>query len=196
VNGYTYLGHHDFLSRTLALTWMFPLREDDAREVRRRPLHANNWAVRRSWFTRNRFLDHPGFKVSCSLLTAEMRSQGIEMMKVLAYGRHKPLEGFKFILWRGAVAGRDDDARFATLRTTGHGQRLLRATTRWMKNILRSARRVITRRRAVGMPAYEVVPAIAVAWLYYTVFFGAQVGSALSGPRREPERIPTFVVRH
>ena len=41
-----------------------------------------------------------------------------------------------------------------------------------------------------------VLPAIGVAWLYYTGFFFAQTRSAITGPRKEPERLPQFVVRH
>lgn len=196
VNGYTFLGHYDFLSRTFALTWMFPLRNDDPREVQRRPLHANNWAVRRSWFARHPFPEHPGFKVSCSLLAAELNSEGVELVKVMAYGRHKPLGGWRFILWRAAAAGRDDDSRYATMRSTSRVARFSRAFLYWIKHLLRSVRRVSTHHRAVEMPIYEVLPAISVAWLYYTVFFVAQIGSALSGPRQESERIPDFVSRH
>jgi len=196
VNGYTYLGYDGFLSRTLALTWMFPLRDDTERERRRRSLHANNWAVRRAWFLENRFPRHPGFKVSCSLLSAGMAAQGIELRKVDAYGRHKPLEGFRFTMWRGAVAGRDDDARFAILKSPRRTQRLARAGSRWAKHLMRSARRVVLYRTQVDLPAVQVIPAIAVAWMYYTAFFLAQARSAIAGPRREPERLPQFVVRH
>lgn len=196
VNGYTYLGHDGFLSRTLALTWMFPLRDDTERDRRRRSLHANNFAVRRSWFLKNRFPRHPGFKVSCSLLSASMAAQGVELRQVDAYGRHKPLEGLRFTLWRGAVAGRDDDARFVLLKSPRRSRRLARAGSRWIKHLMRSARRVVLYRKRVDLPAIQILPAIGVAWLYYTGFFIAQTQSAITGPRQEPERLPQFVVRH
>ncbi len=61
---------------------------------------------------------------------------------------------------------------------------------------MRSARRVVLYRKRVDLPAIQVLPAIGVAWLYYTGFFLAQTRSAITGPRKEPERLPQFVVRH
>jgi hypothetical protein len=195
-NGHTYLGHDSFLSRVFALIWVFPLREDHSREVMRRSLNANNCAFRRNWFATRRFPGHAGFKVSCSLLAAHMRKEGVDLQRVPAFARHEPLEGWRFLLWRAVVGGRDDDSRYATLRSARRGTRVVRAGTRWIKQILRSARRIALQHRSVGMPIYEVPLAVLLAWAYFSVAFVSQLNSALSGPRQEPERIPEFVVRH
>jgi glycosyltransferase involved in cell wall biosynthesis len=195
VNGHTYLGHTDFMSRVFALVWVFPLRDDGSHEIHRRSLNANNCAFRRVWFAGHSFPYHPGFKVSCSLLAAQMRHDGVELVRAAAYVCHKPLEGRRFLLWRAAVAGRDDDSRYVTLRSSRRGARLARAASRWINSSSRSFRRIVTRHGAVGMPAYEVPAAIAVAWLYYGAAFLSQVASALSRPRSEPEHVPSFVAR-
>ena len=194
--GHTYLGHDNFLSRVFALVWIFPLRHDSPREIRRRALNANNCAFRRDWFANHTFPSDAGFKTACSLLAAQLRDENVELKKVPAFTRHEPLEGWKFLIWRAAVAGRDDDSRYATLRSSGRGDRVVRACTRWVKQLLRSARRVLLNYKAVGMPIYEILPAIVVAWGYYSITFVAQLRSAVSGPRQEPEHVPDFVIRH
>lgn len=196
VNGHTYLGYSDFVSRVFALAWVFPLRNDDRHEIQRRSLNANNCAFRREWFVSHPFPYHHGFKVSCSLLAAQMRTEGVELVRAPAFTRHKPLKGGRFVLWRAAIAGRDDDSRYATMRTHRRTARLGRALSRWLNSTLRSFRRIVTRHRDVDMPAYEVPAAMVAVWLYFTVAFASQLVSVLSGPRREPEQIPRFVVRH
>jgi hypothetical protein len=195
VNGHTYLGTSDFMSRVFALAWVFPLREDSPHEIGRRSLNANNSAFRRDWFACHQFPYHPGFKVSCSLLAAQMRTEGVELVRVPALTRHKPLEGWRFVLWRAAITGRDDDSRYVTMRTHHRLDRLGRAISRWVNATTRSLRRIVTRRRAVGMPAYEVPAAMAVVVVYFLTAFVSQTISALSGPRTAPERIPRFVTR-
>jgi hypothetical protein len=195
VNGHTYLGHHGFVSRVFALMWVFPLRQDRPREVMRRSLNANNCAFRQNWFTTHCFPEHPGFKVSCSLLAVRMREEGVDLERVPAFARHEPLAGWRFLLWRAVVGGRDDDSRYATLRSARKDKRVVRAGTRWIKQNLRSARRIALQHRSVGMPVYEVPLALLLAWAYYSVSFVSQLSAALSGPRQEPERIPDFVTR-
>jgi hypothetical protein len=195
VNGHTYLGCSDFISRVFALAWVFPLRDDDPHEIQRRSLNANNCAFRREWFARHQFPYHPGFKVSCSLLSAQMRSENIDLVRAAAFTRHKPLEGWRFVLWRAAITGRDDDARYVTMRTQRRIDRLGRALSRWVNGTTRSFRRIVTHHRDVGMPAYEIPAALAAAFTYFVAAFVSQVISALSAPRSEPERIPRFVAR-
>jgi hypothetical protein len=195
VNGHTYLGHSDFMSRVFALAWVFPLRDDDEHEMRRRSLNANNCAFRREWFARHPFPYHPGFKVSCSLLAAQMRKQGIDLVRAPAFTRHKPLEGWRFVLWRAAITGRDDDARYVTMRTDRRSRRLGRALSRWVNGTTRAFRRIATRHRAVGMPGYQVPAAWLAAAIYFAVAFASQVISVFSAPRNAPERIPSFVER-
>jgi hypothetical protein len=114
---------------------------------------------------------------------------------VPAFTRHKPLEGWRFVLWRAAITGRDDDARYVTLRTDRRAGRLGRALSRWVNGTTRAFRRIATRHRAVGMPAYQVPAALIVAAVYFAAAFASQVVSVFSAPRSAPERIPSFVER-
>lgn len=100
VNGYTYLLHDDFFSRTFALLWFFPLAEGDKRFAAKRALNANNNAFRRTWIASHPFPRHNGFKVSCTLTMHELWRAGHEIVNTDARVYHYAPRGWRFFLWR------------------------------------------------------------------------------------------------
>ena len=129
-NGYTSLLHDDFMSRIFALFWIFPLRRNDDRNARQRPLISNNCAFRRGWIAAHPFPENTGFKVSCSILFDEMRKQGIPPQMVDAHVQHKPPRGWRFFVWRALVTGRDADRRFKALKSGCRGWQVANSFSR------------------------------------------------------------------
>jgi hypothetical protein len=183
----------DFMSRTFALIWFFPLPNDRPEKLAKRALHANNVAFRRNWFLKNPYPSNDGFKVSCVVHERMLRSDGVKIARPHAVGYHRFwAEGFDFILWRAFVAGRDADRQLTAKRVTGCGQRARSALSSWWERMHSKPRRIIRFRKHVNMPWYQVPLAIGVSWAFYTTAMVAQLGSALglSKPRVEylPER--------
>ena len=193
VNGHTFLDHHDFASRTFALIWFFPLRDNDQRMARRRSLNANNCAFRGDWIRSHRFPDNNGFKVSCTLLVDEMKREGIEMARVPAYTRHAAPRGAQFFFWRALVTGRDADRKFALRRSPSRGRRIWHSFSHWFTLTWRAVRRVANNWRDTGMPAWQVPGALAAAVGFYALVFVGQLGLASGLVPDRLERIPEGV---
>lgn len=96
VNGYTYLSHDDFFSRTFALIWFFPMSHGDGRFASKRAINANNMGFRREWIVGHPFPRHNGFKVSCTLLMRELQRSGHEIRNVNARVYHYSPRGWRF----------------------------------------------------------------------------------------------------
>jgi len=117
-SGHTYLGHSTFVSRTLAMVWVFPLRDHDAGAAQRRALNVNNCALRAAWFRAHPFpIDH-GFKVSCTKFMRQMNVNGVALLRPPAYAKHAPLTGWRFLVWRALVTGRDADRKYTDMKPT------------------------------------------------------------------------------
>lgn len=196
-SGHTFLDTTDFQSRTLALIWFFPLERDDKREASRRSINANNFAARRQWFSDiGRFPPSKGFKVSCSLLYRRLRDAGGDCVRVQAHCRHEALRGWRFLAWRAAVTGRDGDRKFALMTSEDRGARLRHAFSRWGTMTWRTARRIVTKRRVVGLPAWQVPAAIALGWSFYTIAFVNEAMAASGLLEDQIEQVPAFVEHH
>lgn len=197
VSGHTFLKHDDFLSRTLALIWIFPLEHGDEREANRRSIRANNVAFRREWFARlGGFPYDPGFKVSCFLLHRKLIEVGKDCLRVDARARHEPLRGWRFLAWRAAVTGRDADRKVSLTRSEHRGKRLLQALKRWGTMMWRTTRRIISKRKIVGMPWWEVPAALLLGWTFYTIAFANQFASAAGWIGGREEHIPALFEPH
>ncbi|MDA0658382.1 MAG: glycosyltransferase [Planctomycetota bacterium] len=196
VSGLTYLGHSDFISRTLALTWVFPLRHHDRREADRRPIFANNCAFRAEWIRSNPYPDSNGFKVSCTLLADVLRKAGRNCLHAPAYARHAPLRGFRFVIWRAFVTGRDADRKYTALKSSSKWQRLRGAIKYSLKMQGRAVRRVLTRYRRVGLPWWQVPAAAGLGCVFYGLAFFGQFAHLFGILGDQPERIPTYAEAH
>lgn len=191
-NGYTYLRHRDLVSRAIALFWFFPVRERDAKGARRRALNANNCAFRRGWLQANPFPRDNGFKVGCTLLTHRLRAQGIEIVQTEARAGHQPLRGWRFLLWRALVTGRDADRKYALLKSPSPLKRCVNAMSFFYKMERRAVSRVLTLHRRVELPPAQVPAAMALGMSFYAVSFVGQTLRAIGLASDRPEVIPPY----
>jgi len=190
-SGRTFLKHDDFLSRTLALTWIFPLEHGDEQEARQAFIWANNVAFRRDWFAdAGGFPYDMGFKCSCSLLDQRLLDAGKTCIRVNARARHEPLRGLRFVAWRAGVTGRDDDRKYLLRKSGRRLKRVRYAIKRWNAMMWRTTRKVVTKRKLVNMPAREVPFALLLGWTFYTIAFANQLGRATGLSTEKVERIP------
>jgi hypothetical protein len=195
-SGHTYLGHSGFISRTLALIWVFPLRDHDARNASRRSLNANNCAFRTDWIRSNPFPIDNGFKVGCTKLSKRMEQQGIEMLRVPAYVEHAPLSGWRFLVWRALVTGRDADRKFTDMKSRSRARRLLNAVKFWYKMEFRVVRRVLGHSRHVAMPIWEIPAAVAIGCSFYSIAFVGQLVRLMGLSAERREFVPSFAENH
>lgn len=190
-SGRTFLKHDDFLSRTLALTWIFPLEHGDEQEARQAFIWANNVAFRRQWLAdAGGFPYDPGFKCSCSLLHQRLLDAGKTCVRVNARARHEPLRGLRFIAWRAGVTGRDDDRKYRMRKSGRRVKRVRYAIKRWNAMMWRTTRKVVTKRKLVNMPVWEVPFALLVGWAFYTIAFVNQLARATGLSADQVEHIP------
>ena len=84
VGGFTVLGYDDFLSKTFALSWIFDLKEERDKTVKRAKIHANNCAVRTEFFREASFPRPAGVQEAVRLLVARpVRAR----VQIYAHGR-------------------------------------------------------------------------------------------------------------
>jgi hypothetical protein len=79
----------NFLSRTFALVWAFPLPSDRPEKLEKRGLNANNVAFRREWFLQNPYPYSDGFKVSCAVHARQLQKDGVKVARSHAIGYHR-----------------------------------------------------------------------------------------------------------
>lgn len=187
----------NFLSRTFALMWFFPLPNDAPELLQKRGLNANNVAFRRDWFIKNPYPYNDGFKVSCSVHARKLFKSGVKVARPHAVGFHRFwADGFDFILWRTLVTGRDADRKLVANGFTNRSRRVREALLTWLNRIAFKPWRIIRDRHKVDMPWYEVAPAIGVTWAFYTTVMAAQIGSALGLSTSRVEELPTQLPAH
>jgi hypothetical protein len=194
VNGYTYLLHDSFFSRTFALIWFFPLAEGDKKFAAKRALNANNIAFRRTWIASHPFPRHNGFKVSCTLTMHELWRQGHGIVNANARVYHYSPRGWRFFIWRALVTGRDADRKFVELHAPGRVQRIVKSITRWGTMSWRTLRRVVNLAPRTGMPAWQIPFAVIVGLTFYTLAFLGHFSLATGLVRDEVEFVPDYVV--
>lgn len=196
VSGQTYLGHCDFLSRTLALIWLFPLRANDERGVRRRALNANNCAFRKCELGPEPFPIDNGFNVSYTKLMRNLEARGIELARVPALAAHAPLRGWRFLLWRAWVTGKDGDRKYADLKSPARWRRVLAAFGLSWRMTSRALLRVLKHHCDVAMPLFEVPLAASLGVLFYLLAGISQAQRALGLAPEHPECIPAYAEHH
>ncbi|HLO20722.1 MAG TPA: glycosyltransferase, partial [Sphingomicrobium sp.] len=110
VGGFTVLGYDDLLSKTFALGWIFDLREERTKTVKREKIHANNCAVRTEFFRENPFPDLPAFKKQCGFWLRDLTAKGYDYTRTAeAMTVHAPHPGYRFLAWRAWTMGLDRD---------------------------------------------------------------------------------------
>jgi hypothetical protein len=190
--GKTYLLHNDFVSKTVALIWTFPTDHPRDRSARKQNLYVNNCAFRSSWLKANPFRLNEGFKVDCTLLVDSLREQGHRIVCTDARCGHQPLRGWRFLVWRALVTGRDEDRKFVETRSASPLRRLRRAISLLYKNERRVLLRVFSLRRHVELPAL-LTPFSAVTGLaFYGLAFLSQAARAVGLMGYRTETLPSY----
>ena len=194
-NGHTYLGYSCLISKTLALTWVFPLRAGDAR-AERRALNANNCAFRTQWLQANPFPIDNGFKVSCTKQMKRLQQSGGEAVRAPAFVRHAPLSGWRFIVWRAIVTGRDADRKYRDLKSPSRARRFADALSFWWRMERNVFRQVLRHYHRVDLPVWQVPAALALGSAFYNVAFLSQIIWASGMTADRIERIPAYAEVH
>ena len=190
VNGYTYLLHDNFLSRTFALIWFFPLAQRDAKFASKRAINANNVAFRHGWIANHPFPRNNGFKVSCTLLLDELHRGGHELVHVAARVGHYPPRGWRFFCWRALVTGRDADRKLVARKFPGRGRRIAKAFSRWFTMSWRTARRIVGHGSEAGISMWQIPFSLIVGLTFYSLAFWGQLTFALGLVSDQIEILP------
>jgi hypothetical protein len=181
VGGFTVLGYDDFLSKTFALNWIFDLREERDKTVKRRKIHANNAAVRTDFFRANPFPDLPTFKKACGFWTRDMDARGLLYVRTPdAMTVHAPHPGYKFLAWRAWTMGLDRDYQAFQTATKSRIGRLGFALKFFGGKVGKSWWRIWTRGGSVELPVWQRPAAMLVSLGFYGVGLAGELASAVT----------------
>ena len=196
VGGFTVLGFDNLVSKVMALTWIFNLRSERSKTLDRDKIHANNCAFRTDFFRANPWPDLPAFKKQCGFWIRDIQRRGIPWVRTAeAMTIHAPQPGVRFLAWRAWTAGLDRDYQAAQTSTPSRLGRLGYAFKFWAKKCSKSARRIVSKRREVELPAWQVPVAIVLAWSYWTTVLVAELYAAATR-RYEALPAPPEVLQH
>ncbi|MEO5326356.1 glycosyltransferase family 2 protein [Mesorhizobium sp. CC13] len=193
VNGYTYLESSDFVSRTFALIWFFPLRHGDGKFAAKRALNLNNSAFRRHVLEETPIPYSNGFKVSCTLLMDRLGRAGHQLLRTNAMVCHPAPKGLRFFLWRALVTGRDADRKYSARQSSARSKRVRHALSRWFTTMWRTTRRVFGNAHKTGMPAWQTPFAWMAGLAFYNLATLAQIAQAAGVTADRVEYVPDYV---
>lgn len=181
VGGFTVLGHEDFLSRAMALSWIFNLPSERKKAAARKKIFANNCAFRTDFFRRNPWPDLPAFKKQCGFWIRDIEARGVKWVRTVdAMTVHAPHPGYRFLAWRAWTTGLDRD--FQTYHTLAQDrrERVKFAFAFFKGKIARAASRIYTKGHEVNLPNWQRPLALLVALGFYLITLTAQLYSALA----------------
>jgi hypothetical protein len=181
VGGFTVLGYDDLLSKTFALSWIFDLREERTKTLKREKIHANNCAVRTDFFRENPFPDLPAFKKQCGFWLRDLSARGYQYTRTAdAMTVHAPHPGYKFLAWRAWTMGTDRD--YQAFQTATHSRlgRVAFALKFFGGKVGKSWWRIWTRGKNVDLPAWQRPAAMAIILAFYGVGLAGEISSALT----------------
>lgn len=188
VGGFTVLGYEDFLSKTFALSWIFNLRDEREKTVKRHKIHANNCAVRTDFFRANPFPDLPAFKKQCGFWLRDLSARGFKFTRTAdAMTVHAPHPGYKFLVWRAWTMGLDRDYQAFQTATRSRAGRVGFAFKFFGKKLGKSWSRIVRKGGKVDLPVWQRPAAMAVTLGFYGICLAGEIKSALT---REFEPLP------
>ena len=188
VGGFTVLGYEDFLSKTFALSWIFNLRDEREKTVKRHKIHANNCAVRTDFFRANPFPDLPAFKKQCGFWLRDLSARGFKFTRTAdAMTVHAPHPGYKFLVWRAWTMGLDRDYQAFQTATRSRAGRVGFAFKVFGKKLGKSWSRIVRKGGKVDLPLWQRPAAMAVTLGFYGICLAGEIKSALT---REFEPLP------
>src|SRR5690242_1159238 len=181
VGGFTVLGYDDLLSKTFALSWIFDLREERTKTVKREKIHANNCAVRTDFFRQHPFPDLPAFKKQCGFWLRDLSARGYQYTRTAdAMTVHAPHPGYKFLAWRAWTMGLDRDYQAFQTGTRSRIGRFGYAFEFFGGKVGKSWGRIIAKGGDVDLPVWQRPAAMLVTLGFYGVSLVAEIGSSLT----------------
>jgi hypothetical protein len=185
VCGNCFLDTGDLVSKTLALAWFFPLRDDRQALVPTDWFFANNVAFRREVARANPFVPLEGAtRGACRLLGRRMAATGIGLfVNTAARVSHPAPNGLRHLLMRGLAQGRDN---LLFDRVLGGGR--LRASIKRAWGLqARAWKRIVRERHQVGLSLTAVPAALGLATVYYACYATGDAAARLA---------PEWTTRH
>jgi hypothetical protein len=185
VCGNCFLDTGDLVSKTLALAWFFPLRDDRQALVPTDWFFANNVAFRREVALANPFVPLAGAtRGACRLLGRRMAAAGIGLfVNTAARVSHPAPNGLRHLLMRGLAQGRDN---LLFDRVLGGG-RLGASIKRAWGLQARAWKRIVRERQRVGLSLSAVPAALGLAAVYYACYATGDAAARLA---------PEWTARH
>jgi len=181
VGGFTVLGYEDFLSKTFALSWIFDLKEERSKTVKREKIHANNCAVRTDFFRQHPFPDLPAFKKQCGFWLRDLSARGFKYTRTAdAMTVHAPHPGYKFLVWRAWTMGLDRDYQAYQTGTRSRVGRFGYAFEFFGGKVGKSWGRILTKGKYVDLPVWQRPGAMLVTFGFYGISLIAEIGSAFT----------------
>jgi hypothetical protein len=181
VGGFTVLGYDDLLSKTFALSWIFDLREERTKTLKREKIHANNCAVRTDFFRANPFPDLPAFKKQCGFWLRDLSAKGYDYTRTAdAMTVHAPHPGYRFLVWRAWTMGMDRDYQAFQTATRSRIGRLGFAFKFFGGKVGKSWWRIWTRGKNVDLPVWQRPAAMAIVFGFYGLGLVGELASALT----------------
>jgi len=190
VIGAIYIDYRNLLGKTFALNWFFPLRPDIGSLTSSRRLYANNMAVRRDFYLQHPFPEIPGTsRGSCVVLSKRLVDLQIPIhIASGALASHPAPNGVTHLVLRALAQGRD---RVICERFLGNSwrQHWLTSCVRLLRHLLGSVWKTIRGRNRVGLNLWQTPVAIAIAWLYYFLYWLGEMGEHLGLKRLRAIRV-------
>jgi Glycosyl transferase family 2 len=181
VAGFTYLGHEDLLSRTMALSWIFDLPDEGKRTEKRHKMHPNNAAVRTDFFRDNPFPDLPAFKKQCGFWLRDITERGYGFVRTEgAQTIHAPHSGFRFVVWRAWTKGTDRDYQLFQTKARSRLGRIAHASAYSGGHLATAWWRILTKGEKVDLPVWQRPAAMAIALGFYGITLAGALTSALT----------------
>ena len=181
VAGFTYLGHEDLLSRTMALSWIFDLPDEGKRTEKRHKMHPNNAAVRTDFFRENPFPDLPAFKKQCGFWLRDITERGYGFLRTeKAQTIHAPHSGPRFVIWRAWTKGTDRDYQLFQTKARSRLGRMAHAAAYSGGHLGEAWWRILTKGKKVDLPVWQRPAAMAIALGFYGVTLAGALTSALT----------------
>ncbi|WP_310467195.1 glycosyltransferase [Sphingomonas sp.] len=188
VGGFTVLGYKDLLSKTMALSWVFNLKGERAKTIKRTKIHVNNCAVRTDFFRAHPFPDLQAFKKQCVFWLQGVTAQGHKYVHTAdAMVIHAPHPGVKFLAWRAWTGGMDSDFQGFHGGAKTRPARLAYALRYFARKLKRSWRNILRKGDQVDLPRWQKPFAMAISLSFYLVVL---LGQLVSVATRDFDPLP------
>jgi len=168
----------DLYSKSVAITWMFPLRDSDGGLTISRWFYANNVAFRRETFLSRKFPDVPELThVPAKLLVDRLDRDGVTIWHVgNARASHPAPNGVLHFVERAIAGGR---ARAFSAESV-----TIALIFRWIRYDVGSVsfgfKRLMFEGFKVELCWWQLLPATAIAATYYTLFLAGSLLSVIA----------------